>query len=345
MGASIFDWSLVSGDNANSDADLTWAEGQAPGTVNASARTMMKRVAELLADLGGTLTAGGSANVLTVTANSAFDTYANGRMVSFKAASDNTGAATLNVNSIGAKSLRRATIADGDAELVAGNVQAGCIYVAIYNTSLNGGAGGWALVNETTSFAGYVSLTGTETLENKTLTAPTINGGTMSQPTLTLKQGASEAPTAEGDIRWDSDDNRLVIGDGAATKTFTPNPASTAAGDIEYYTAANTKARLAKGTAAQVLKMNSGATAPEWADKGYDFYTGSSANETDLPIGSVIIVQVDSVADRNESKTIYRAGTTDYQTSSVGGTVLSGTWRARGRISSSPGIQMFQRTA
>ena len=39
----------------------------------------------------------------------------------------------------------------------------------------------------------------------------------------------------------------------------------TTAGDILYATAARTLARLAKGTAGQVLTMNGGATAPEWA--------------------------------------------------------------------------------
>lgn len=38
----------------------------------------------------------------------------------------------------------------------------------------------------------------------------------------------------------------------------------TTAGDISYASSATTLARLAKGTAGQVLKMNSGATAPEW---------------------------------------------------------------------------------
>lgn len=38
-----------------------------------------------------------------------------------------------------------------------------------------------------------------------------------------------------------------------------------AQGDILYASAADTWARLAKGTAAQILRMNSGATAPEWA--------------------------------------------------------------------------------
>lgn len=40
----------------------------------------------------------------------------------------------------------------------------------------------------------------------------------------------------------------------------------TTQGDIPYATGASTWARLAKGTAYQVLRMNSGATAPEWAN-------------------------------------------------------------------------------
>jgi hypothetical protein len=42
----------------------------------------------------------------------------------------------------------------------------------------------------------------------------------------------------------------------------------TSAGDISYASAANTLARLAKGTAGQVLKMNAGETAPEWGVGG-----------------------------------------------------------------------------
>lgn len=57
---------------------------------------------------------------------------------------------------------------------------------------------------------GDVTLTGTQTLTNKTLTTPTI----------TLKQSAAPAPTAEGDIQWDTDDNRMVVGDGAGQKIF-----------------------------------------------------------------------------------------------------------------------------
>jgi hypothetical protein len=94
--------------------------------------------------------------------------------------------------------------------------------------------------------------------------ANTITNATIVTPTLTLKQSATPTPTAEGDIQWDTDDNVLAIGDGAATKLFLPIPASTTAGDLEYYTAAKVLARLPKGTAGQTLRMNAAATAPEW---------------------------------------------------------------------------------
>lgn len=55
-----------------------------------------------------------------------------------------------------------------------------------------------------------VGTTDTQTLTNKTLTTPT----------LTLKQGLTPAPTAEGDIQWDTDNDQIKVGDGATTKTF-----------------------------------------------------------------------------------------------------------------------------
>lgn len=88
---------------------------------------------------------------------------------------------------------------------------------------------------------------------------------TLVQPALTLEQSAAPVPTAEGRIQWDTDDDLIAIGDGAATRLFLPIPAATVAGDIEYFTATKVKARLAKGTALQLLRMNAGATAPEWA--------------------------------------------------------------------------------
>ena len=79
-----------------------------------------------------------------------------------------------------------------------------------------------------------VGTSDVQVLTNKTLTAPTVNGGTINtatvvQPTLTLKGEASPTPTAEGDIRWDTDDNKIKVGDSAGTKTFSDDTVAAAA--------------------------------------------------------------------------------------------------------------------
>ncbi|MER8454254.1 hypothetical protein NKG60_30615 [Mesorhizobium sp. M1428] len=56
-------------------------------------------------DTGGALTAGRTASALAVTAKLVFVTYASGRIRSVKAVAENTAAAALNVNGIGAKSI------------------------------------------------------------------------------------------------------------------------------------------------------------------------------------------------------------------------------------------------
>jgi hypothetical protein len=96
-------------------------------------------------------------------------------------------------------------------------------------------------------------------------TAPFNN--VLTQPALTLEQSTTPVPTAEGRVQWDTDDDCIAVGDGAATRIFLPIPASTAAGDIEYYTAPKVIARLAKGTAGQRLAMNDAATGPQWRDE------------------------------------------------------------------------------
>lgn len=58
----------------------------------------------------------------------------------------------------------------------------------------------------------------------------------------------------------------------------------TTAGDIYYASSADTPARLGIGTAAQVLTVNSGAIAPEWATPG-----GSGANWSLLNAGGTLL--------------------------------------------------------
>lgn len=152
--ASIYDWSTVNATNATADADLTWAEGQAASTVNNSARQMMVRGKEFVTDIGGSLTVAGTANAITMTAQSSFTTLANGRIVSFKAASSNSGAVTLNVNSIGAKAVVKMT-ASGEAPLIANEIKANGIYLVMYSAALAAGVGAWLLLNPSPVLDGY----------------------------------------------------------------------------------------------------------------------------------------------------------------------------------------------
>lgn len=148
MSGSIYDWSTTAANNASADGDLTWAEGQAPSTVNDSARVMMQRQAQLLIDIGGVTTTGGTANALTVTAASPFTAFKSGLIVSFRATANNTAATTLNVNALGAKSIRKMGQTT-DVNLAANDIVFNGIYVCIYSTAANSGSGGWMLQNPT----------------------------------------------------------------------------------------------------------------------------------------------------------------------------------------------------
>jgi hypothetical protein len=73
---------------------------------------------------------------------------------------------------------------------------------------------------------------------------------------------------------WTTPDDSALVKDGASairtlgssadTTVKALNPGTTA-GDIDYYTTSTAKARVGIGTAGQLLRVNSGATAPEWA--------------------------------------------------------------------------------
>lgn len=144
--ASVYDWSTTAASNATADSTINWAEGMDPGDVNNSARAMMVRVAQVLKDIGCVAAATGSANAVSVTLSSSFSSLASGRLCGLIAASDNTGAATLAVNGLAAKSIRLMT-ASGDTALSGGEIQAGGLFLFIYNVALNSGSGGWQIIN------------------------------------------------------------------------------------------------------------------------------------------------------------------------------------------------------
>lgn len=118
-----------------------------------------------------------------ITLSPALTAYNTGLVINFKADVSNTGAATLNVNGLGAKTIKKNVSAD----LSDGDIQANQIVSVVYD------------------------------------------GTNFQMLAIDFLRGYLQAQ-----------------------------------GDIIYASAANSPARLAKGTAGQILAMNSGATAPQW---------------------------------------------------------------------------------
>lgn len=87
-----------------------------------------------------------------------------------------------------------------------------------------------------------------------------------------------------------------------------------AAGDLAYGSAADTAAKLAIGTARQVLRVNSGATAPEWATPitlGTEQATtsGTSKDFTGIPAGTRrILINLVGVSKNGTSELLFQLG-------------------------------------
>ena len=142
---------------------------------------------------------------------------------------------------------------------------------------------------------------------------------------------------------WETPDDTDLVKDGAAairtlgsaidTTTKALNP-STTLGDIEYRSStANTNTRLPIGTAGQVLKVNSGGTAPEWATDssgmtnpmtttGDTIYSSSGSTPARLGIGTT--GQVLTVSGGLPAWATLSAAGKNYTLLNSGGTALTG---------------------
>ena len=128
-----FLWSKTPSNNQGGDPNINWAEGQAPSTINNSARAMMAETAKYRDDVAGAIVTAGTSTAYTVSSNSQFDTLAhlNGQIVAFTPHATNGATVTLNVDTLGSKPLRSAP----NSELPAGVLIQGTPYVALYNNA------------------------------------------------------------------------------------------------------------------------------------------------------------------------------------------------------------------
>jgi microcystin-dependent protein len=129
----VYRWSQIAAANGSADPSFSWAEGQAPSSINDSARAQTAELKKYFDDISGAIVTGGTSTAYTVASYSNYTTLAflNGQMIAFSPHTTNGATVTLNVDGLGAKPLRSSP----GVELLAGTIIQGTPYVATYNNS------------------------------------------------------------------------------------------------------------------------------------------------------------------------------------------------------------------
>jgi hypothetical protein len=230
----------------NPTANLPMAGYKLTGLGNGSAATDSATLGQVQGGVVSLINSISGTDTITGSLSPALTAYAAGQMFYFVAAGANTGAVTLNINSLGAKSVTR----DGSTALVAGDIASGEVVIVVYDGTrfqtigpntfngtlpvANGGTG-------QTSYTNGQLLIGNTT--GNTLTKATLTAGTG----VTITNGAGSITIAaaglpvmnvvSGTTQTAVAGNQYVLTNAAATTVTLP--ASPTAGDTVYVTVAN----------------------------------------------------------------------------------------------------------
>lgn len=130
---TFWKWSQTAASNNTADSTVNWREGQAPSTVNDSARAMMAAAAKFRDDINGGLTTGGTLTAYTVTTNQGFTSLIDGMRLKVRLHAANGVNATFAPDGLTAKALTL----DGTNAPPAGYLLIGSIYDFTYRSAVD----------------------------------------------------------------------------------------------------------------------------------------------------------------------------------------------------------------
>jgi hypothetical protein len=188
--ASALTGSLSSDGQTTPSANLTMGGFVTTNVGNATLRTHYASAGQIQDSTFQYLTSVSGTDVITATAALGMTAYATGQVFRFIAAGANTGAATLNINAIGAKAITK----HGASALGAGDIVSGSIVEVVYDgTEFQISSASSSVLSDNNTW------TGTNTFNNdvtiNTTTALKIPVGTTAQ----------EPTGAVGKIRYNTD--------------------------------------------------------------------------------------------------------------------------------------------
>jgi hypothetical protein len=219
-----------SGSNAatgNLDIGSNRVTTMADGTAKQDAATLNQIVSNGPAYAADT----GTANTAVVALSPAITAYAAGQRVTFKSNAASTGATTLNVNALGAKTIKK----QNDQDIASGDIESGSIVTAVYDgtnfqmtsqlasaaSTAPGGSDTQVQYNSSSAFAGSANLT----FDGSTLT---VTGAADVSGVATAATFEPDGDTAAADnaaIGYTSAEGLILTGQGSTNDVTIKNDA------------------------------------------------------------------------------------------------------------------------
>lgn len=211
----------------NSGTMPSWSGSAAPSTLDDAGRALQGAATREWNWRSYTLTATGTADAKVLSYSVAPAAYYNGQRFAFIANTTNTTSATLNVNSLGAKTIKK-DVSGTLTNLAASDMVSGMFVEVAYNTA--GDCFVWVNRGALPTFGALAALNtvGTSQIDALAVTTATIAANAV-------------------------DGTKIALG-------------SDAQGDVMYYDGTNW-VRLAAGTSGQFLKTNGAGANPAWTSQ------------------------------------------------------------------------------